>query len=76
MCSKFDQIRQQTVEFAALERHKKLHRLIMGQNMTPRLLAVFDQILFILACNKDIHKSFDEFEFRPDHTTDYRVSCP
>ena len=24
--------------------------------------AVFDQILFILACNDDIHKSLDEFE--------------
>ena len=38
--------------------------------------AVFDRILFILAGNKDIHKSLDEFEFRPDPTTDYRVSCP
>ena len=26
--------------------------------------------------NKDIHKSLYEFEFRPDRTTDYGVSCP
>ena len=39
-------------------------------------LAVFDRILFILASNEDMHKSLDEFEFRPDPTTDYGVSCP
>ena len=38
--------------------------------------AVFDQILFILAGNEDMHKSLDEFELRPDPTTDYGVSCP
>ena len=36
----------------------------------------FDLILFILACNEDMHKISDEFEFRPDRTTDYGVSCP
>ena len=33
-------------------------------------------MLFILAGNEDIHKISDEFEFRPDRTTDYGVSCP
>ena len=37
---------------------------------------VFDPILFILAGNEDMHKISDEFEFRPDRTTDYGVSCP
>ena len=37
---------------------------------------VFYFILFILAGNKDMHKISDEFEFRPDWTTDYGVSCP
>ena len=37
---------------------------------------VFDPILFILAGNEDRHKISDEFEFRPDRTTDYGVSCP
>ena len=37
---------------------------------------VFDQIFFILAGNEDMHKISDEFEFPPDRTTDYGVSCP
>ena len=32
--------------------------------------------LIILAGNEDMHKTSDEFEFRPDWTTDYGVSCP
>ena len=39
-------------------------------------LVVFDLILFILAGNEDMHKVSDEFDFRPDWTTDYGVSCP
>ena len=37
---------------------------------------VFYRIFFILAGNQDMHKILDEFEFRPDRTTDYGVSCP
>ena len=37
---------------------------------------VFDRIFFVLASNKDMHKISDEFEFPPDRTTDYGVSCP
>ena len=37
-------------------------------------LAVFDRILFIFAGNQeDIHKSLNEFKFRPDPTTEYGV---
>ena len=36
---------------------------------------VFDPILFILAGNEDMHKVLDEFDSRPDWTTDYGVSC-
>ena len=36
----------------------------------------FDPILFILAGNEDMHKLSNEFEFCPDRTTDYGVSCP
>ena len=32
--------------------------------------------LLVLAGNEDMHKISDEFEFRPDQTTDYGVSCP
>ena len=36
----------------------------------------FYLILFILAGNDDMHESSEEFEIRPDPTTDRRVSCP
>ena len=36
----------------------------------------FNPILFILAGNEDMHEISDEFELRPDLTTDYGVSCP
>ena len=36
----------------------------------------FDQVLFILTGNDDMHESLDEFEIWPDSTTDYGVSCP
>ena len=39
--------------------------------MLPLFLSCFDRILFILACNDDIHKSLDEFEIRPDPTKDH-----
>ena len=42
----------------------------------PFFSVVLDGILFILTGNDDIHKSLDEFEIRPDPTTDHRVSCP
>ena len=35
-----------------------------------------DPILFKLAGNEDMHNISDEFEFRPDQTTEYGVSCP
>ena len=36
----------------------------------------FDPSLFKLEGNEDMLQISDEFEFRPDRTTDYRVSCP
>ena len=35
-----------------------------------------DPILFKLAGNEDMYNILDEFEFRPDLTMDYGVSCP
>ena len=52
------------------------HRVIMGKQCLHFFLAVFHPILFILADNDDMHESSDEFEFRPDRTTDCGVSCP
>ena len=36
----------------------------------------FNLILFILAGNGDMHESLDEFEFRPNTTTNSKVICP
>ena len=36
----------------------------------------FELIFLILAGNDDMHKSLDEFKFRPDTTTNFRVICP
>ena len=44
--------------------------------MLPLFLAVFYPILFILAGNDDMHESSEEFEIRPDLTTDCGVSYP
>ena len=62
------QIPPLTMELAALERLK---------NQCHHFFSVaIDPILFKLAGNEDMHNILDEFEFRPDQTTDYGVSCP
>ena len=38
--------------------------------------AVFYPIHFIFAGNDNMHESLEEFEIRPDLTTDCGVSCP
>ena len=50
--------------------------VIIEKQCCAFFLVVLDGILFILTGNDDIHKSLDEFEIRPDPTTDHRVSCP
>ena len=55
---------------------KAPHWLIMGKMVSPPFLGCLWSDPFILAGNEDMHKISDEFEFRPDRTTDYRVSCP
>ena len=67
MSLNFGQIPPLTTELAALERLKnRCHHVISGD---------IDPIFFKLAGNKDMH-IMNEFEFRPDRTTDYGVSCP
>ena len=56
------------MELAALEHLK---------NRRHHFLSVaIDPILFKLAGNEDMHNILDEFEFRPDLTSDFGVSCP
>ena len=47
-----------------------------GENNVSTFSLLFFQIFFKLAGNEDRHKISDEFEFRPDRTTPYRVRCP
>ena len=44
--------------------------------MSSRNLRWYWSDLFQLAGNKDMHNIMNEFEFWPDRTTDYGVSCP
>ena len=37
---------------------------------------IFDQIIIKVAGNQDRHKSLDEFDFGPDQTTHFWVTCP
>ena len=62
------QIPPLTMELAALERLK---------NRSHHFFSVaIDPILFKLTGYEDMRNILDEFEFRPDRTTDYGVSCP
>ena len=63
----FGQITLLTTELAALERLKRCHHVISVD---------IDPIFFKLAGNKDMRNIMNEFEFRPDRTTDYGVICP
>ena len=72
MSSKFGKIRPWITELAALERlEKKSHRLIIEKMTSSHFFAISHLILFILAGNKDMHKSLDEFKFRPDPTATF-----
>ena len=53
--------------FAGLE---QFHRLIIREMLLAPSTFIVNWIFFVLAGNKDSHKRLDEFEFRPDSTTD------
>ena len=66
MSLNFGQIPPLTAELAALERLK---------NRCYHVISVdIDSIFFKLAGNKNMHNIMNEFEFRPDRTTDYRAA--
>ena len=68
MSSNFGQIPLLTTELAALERLKNRCRHFFS--------VAIDQIHFKFVGNEDMHNISNEFEFRPDWTTDYGVICP
>ena len=56
--------------------HGNIQCYNLKNSVAPFFSVVLDGTLFIPTGNDDIHKSLDEFEIRPDQTTDHRVSCP
>ena len=69
MILNFGQIPRLTTELGALERLTNRCHHVISVDIDPL-------IFFKLAGNKDMHNIMNEFEFRPDGTTDYGVSCP
>ena len=61
---------------SCLERLKLSHRLIMGKCCLHASSFIFDQIIIKVAGNQDMHKSSDGFNFGPDQTTHFGVTCP
>ena len=68
MSSNFGQIPLLTTELAPHVRLKNRCRHFFS--------VAIDQIHFKFAGNEDMHNISNEFEFRPDWTTNYRVICP
>ena len=63
MSLNFGQIPLLTTELASLEHLKNRCHHVISVDIDP--------ILFKLAGNKGMHNIMNEFEFRPDWTTDY-----
>ena len=71
MTSNFSQIQPLTAELSAIDCVKNLY-FCCGHSSA----FIFIRIFFILGNNKDISNISDEFEFRPDQTSDCVVICP
>ena len=74
--SKFSQIGLLTTELAVLESQKISHRLILGKWCLHASSFIFDRIIIKVAGNQDRHKSSAEFDFGPNQTTHFEVTCP
>ena len=68
MSLNFGQIPALTTELAALECLKNRCHHVISVDIDP--------MFFKLAGNKDMHNIMNDFEFQPDWTTDFGVSCP
>ena len=75
--SNFDQIGPPATELAALERQKNSRTLIIGNWCLHASSFIFDRIIIkFVAGNQDRHKSSVEFDFGPNQTTHFGVTCP
>ena len=61
---------------SCLERLKKSNRLIIGKWCRHASSLIFDQIIIKVAGNQDRNKSSDEYDFGPNQTTPFGVTCP
>ena len=52
------------------------HRLIIGKCCLHASSFIFDQIIIKVAGNQDRHKSAHKFDFGPDQTSNFGVTCP
>ena len=52
------------------------HRLTMGKCCLHASSFIFDRIIIKVAGNQDRHKSSDEYDFGPEKTTNFGVTCP
>ena len=64
------------MELAALERLKNFHRLIIGKCCLHASSFIFYRIIIKVAGNQERHKSSDEFDYGPNQTTHFGVTCP
>ena len=76
MSFKFRQVPPWTAELAALEHLKKNMDLQWEKFCDQSSAFTFDWNFFILAGNKVMHKSLDEFQFQQNLTTDCGVTSP
>ena len=76
ICSNFGQIGPLTTELAALSVKNISHRLIMGKWCLHASSFMFDRIIIKVVGNQDRHKGWVEFDFGPNRTTYFGVTCP
>ena len=62
--------------FSCLWHYDKIVCYILNTKRNTRISSQNKSAIFILARNEDMHKISDEFEFWPELTTGYGVSCP
>ena len=72
----FGQIRPLTTELAFLECLKNFIDLEWKKSCLHATSFIFVQIIIKVAGNQDRHKSLDKFDFGPDQTTHFGVTCP
>ena len=63
-------------ELAALEHLKISHILIMGKWCLHASSFIFDWIIIKVAGNQDRHIRLVKFDYRPNQTTHFGVTCP